>query len=306
MHATAVIDVPATTTVKTSIFDANNPGFKEDFDEKPFEFKHCFTVDHPMFKLPRIRKILEHPVLKHHAYYDHGAISVDQRWETIPERKLTAVECFDRIEGASGWMMLRHLEKDPEYNELLEQCLNEVKQLTGRAIDEDKKSQEAIIFFASPNRVTSYHIDRECNFLMQVSGNKEMNIFDRNDRDVTPEQELEKFWAKGNDAGVYKPQFQDHAYVFEMRPGTGVHIPVNSPHWLKTRNNVSISFSISYQYKDTRRKYVYQANYYLRKMGINPTPPGKSALLDNTKRVVVAAGFAGKDLVKKVKSKKTS
>src|ERR1700721_423038 len=103
MHATAVIDLPAKTTVKTSIFDANNPGFKEDFDEKPFEFKHCFPVDHPMFKLPRIRKILEHPVLKHHAYYDHGAISVDQRWETIPERKLTAVECFDRIEGASGW-----------------------------------------------------------------------------------------------------------------------------------------------------------------------------------------------------------
>jgi hypothetical protein len=304
MHATAVIDAPANLPVRTSIFDANDPGFKENFDEKPFEFHHCFTSDHPMFKLSRIRKILDNPELRPHAYYDHGAISVDQRWETIPERKLTADECFDRIEIASGWMMMRHLEKDPEYNELLEQCLNEVKHLTGRKIDEDKKSQEAIIFFASPNRVTSYHIDRECNFLMQVSGNKEMNIFDRNDRDVTPETELEKFWAKGNDAGVYKPQFQDHAYVFEMRPGTGVHIPVNSPHWLKTRNNVSISFSISYQYKDTRRKHVYQANYYLRKMGINPTPPGKSPLLDDTKRAVVAAGFAGKNLINKVKGKK--
>jgi hypothetical protein len=199
---------------------------------------------------------------------------------------------------------MRHLEKDPEYNELLEQCLDEVKHLTGRKIDEDKKSQEAIIFFASPNRVTSYHIDRECNFLMQVSGNKEMNIFDRNDRDVTPETELEIFWSKDNNAGRYKPEFQDRAYVFEMRPGTGVHIPVNSPHWLKTRNNVSISFSISYQYKDTRRKHVYQANYYLRKMGFNPTPPGKSAVLDNTKRAIVSAGFVGKNLVKKLKGTK--
>jgi hypothetical protein len=130
-----------------------------------------------------------------------------------------------------------------------------------------------------------------------------MNVFDRNDRDVTTEQELETFWSKDNNAGKYKPEFQDRAYVFEMRPGTGVHIPVNSPHWLKTYNEVSISFSISYQYKDTRRKHVYQANYYLRKMGLNPTPPGKSALLDNTKRAAVAAGFAVKNLLKKSETK---
>jgi len=303
MPATAVAEVPVRTLAQTRIFNADTPGFRENFDEMPFEFHHCFTSDHPMFQLPRIRKILDDPRLMHHAYYDHGAIPIDQRWEKLPERKLTSKEVFDRIDVASGWMMLRHLEKDPEYNELLEQCLTEVKHLTGRTIDDDKKSQEAIIFFASPNRNTAYHIDRECNFLMQVSGLKQMNVFDRNDRDVTTEQELETFWSKDNNAGKYKPEFQDRAYVFEMRPGTGVHIPVNSPHWLKTYNEVSISFSISYQYKDTRRKHVYQANYYLRKMGLNPTPPGKSALLDNTKRAAVAAGFAVKNLLKKSETK---
>ena len=304
MHATAVAEMPVKTSVQTSIFDAANPGFHTDFDEKPFEFKHSFSEDHPMFQMQRIRQILDHHELKHHAYYDHGEIIIGQRWQQLPERKLTSKEVFDNIDEASGWMMLRHLEKDPEYNELLEQCLNEVKLLTGRKIDEDKKSQEAIIFFASPNRITAYHIDRECNLLMQIKGNKEMNIFDRNDRDVTPEIELETFWAKDNNAGIYKPEFQDRAYVFQMRPGSGVHIPVNSPHWLRTPNNVSISFSVSYQYKDTRRKYVYQANHYLRKLGLNPTPPGKSALLDNTKRAVVSVGFAGKNLVKKIKGKK--
>jgi len=292
---------PLKTADRTPIFDAGNPGFKKDFDEKPFQFKHCFTADHPMFSLPRIRQILDHDVLKHHAYYDHGPIVINQVWKNLPERKLTSKEVFDNIDTASGWMMLRHLELDPEYNELLQQSLEEVKQLTGRAIDEDKKSQEAIIFFTSPNRITAYHIDRECNLLMQVKGNKEMNIFDRNDRDVTPETELETFWSKDNNAGKYKPEFQDRAFVYQMTPGTGVHIPVNSPHWLKTPNNMSISFSISYQYKDTRRKHVYQANYYLRRMGLNPTPPGKSALLDNTKRAVVSAGFAAKNLLKKIK-----
>jgi hypothetical protein len=308
MSATATPEAPVktavrNTTARTPIFDASNPGFKKDFDEMPFEFEHCFTEDHPMFEFPRIRQILDHPELKHHAYYDHGEVIIGQVWKELPERKLTSHEVYDNILDCRGWMMLRHLEKDPEYNELLEQCLKEIKHLTGREIDQDKKSQEAIIFFTSPNRTTAYHIDRECNLLMQVRGLKEMNIFDRNDRDVTPETELESFWSKDNNAGKYKPEFQDRAFVYQMRPGTGVHIPVNSPHWLRTPNNISTSFSVSYQYKDTRRKHVYQANYYLRKMGLNPTPPGKSALLDNTKRMAVSAGFAGKNLVKKLKSK---
>jgi hypothetical protein len=303
MHATAVAENAVSAPRQSTIFDVNEPGFRENFDEKPFEFKHCFTADHPMFQLPRIRKVFDDPRVMHHAYYDHGAIPVDMQWVNLPERKMTSKEVFDNIETAQGWMMLRHLEKDPEYNELLEQCLDEVKRLTGRKIDEDKKSQEAIIFFSSPNRNTAYHIDRECNFLMQVSGLKQMNVFDRNDRDVTPETELESFWSKDNNAGKYKPQFQDRAYVFEMRPGTGVHIPVNSPHWLRTYDQVSISFSISYQYKDTRRKHVYQANYYLRKLGLTPTPPGRSSLLDNTKRAIVSTGFAAKSVVKKLKRK---
>jgi hypothetical protein len=281
---------------KRSIFGAGNLGFREDFDEKPFEFTHCFNADHPSFKLSRLRKLIEDPVTREGAYYDAGEIGIGQRWDTVPERKLAIEEVFDRVDNAGAWILIKRVQKDPEYNELLEQCLSEVKKLSGRAIDEDKKSQEAIIFITSPRRVTSYHIDRECNFLMQVSGEKEISVFDRNDREVTPESELETFWSKDNNAGVYKPHLQDHARVFLMRPGTGVHIPVNSPHWLKNGENVSISFSISYQYKDLRRKYVYQANYYLRRLGLNPTPPGRSALLDNTKRIMMSAGFTGKKL----------
>ena len=46
----------------------------------------------------------------------------------------------------------------------------------------------------------------------------------------------------------------------------------------------------------------YQANYYLRKLGLNPTPPGKSALLDNTKRLVVQVGLNSKKLLQPTKS----
>ncbi len=285
-----------------SIFEADNPGFRENFDEKPFEFSHCFTADHPLFQISRLRQLIENPVTRPGVYFDAGDIGIGQRWDSVPERKQTLEETFDRVDNAGAWILMKRVQHDPDYNELLVQCLDEVQRLSGRQIDQDKKSQEAIIFLTSPHRVTSYHIDRECNFLMQVRAEKEISVFDRNDRDVLPEAELETFWSKDNNAGVYKPHYQDRAHVFVMRPGTGVHIPVNSPHWLKNGNNVSISLSISYQYKDWRRKYVFQANYYLRKMGVNPTPPGKSALLDNAKRLVVQVGLNSKKLLQPMKS----
>ncbi|MBV8629378.1 MAG: cupin-like domain-containing protein [Silvibacterium sp.] len=292
--------MPTTPTqmhLTASIFNAANPGFRENFDEKPFEFTHCFCADHPLFQLSRLRQLIDDPVTRPGIYYDAGEIGIGQRWDSVPERKQTLEETFDRIDNAGAWILMKRVHKDPDYSEVLDECLKEVQRLSGRQIDQDKKSQEAIIFLTSPNRVTSYHIDRECNFLMQVRGEKEISVFDRNDREVLPETELETFWSKDNNAGVYKPQYQNRATVFLMKPGTGVHIPVNFPHWLKNGNNVSISLSISYQYKDWQRKYVFQANYYLRKMGLNPTPPGKSALLDNTKRMVMQAGFAGKKLL---------
>ena len=288
-----------TTEVAGSVFRSDNTTFHDSFDSKPFEFQHSFTASHPLFSRESLRGLLTNPETKGGIYFDAGEIRVDQRWDAVPSVHRPVEEVFESIENSGAWIILRRVNKLPEYNAILEECLAEVTRLSGRAIDEDKKSQEAMIFLTSPNRVTAYHIDRECNFLMQVSGEKQINVFDRNDRDVVPDQELETFWSKDNNAGVYKPQYQDRASVFTMRPGTGVHIPVNCPHWLKNGNNVSISLSISYQYRDSRRKNVYQANYYLRKLGLTPTPPGTSQLLDSLKGSAMTAGLAVKHRLKR-------
>src|SRR5438270_332982 len=84
----------------------------------------------------------------------------------------------------------------------------------------------SIIFITSPLRVSSYHIDRECNFLLQIRGAKTIHVFDQNDREVLSEQELESFWTVDNNAAVYKPQLQNRANSYLLQPGCGVHIPV--------------------------------------------------------------------------------
>jgi hypothetical protein len=61
---------------------------------------------------------------------------------------------------------------------------------------------------------------------------------------------------------------------------------VNAPHWLKNGDNISISVSINYHGYDSERAAIYRTNYYLRRLGLNPTPPFRSPVLDQLKRPI--------------------
>ena len=47
------------------------------------------------------------------------------------------------------------------------------------------RMRTAVILITSPNRVTSYHIDPDCNFLCQLQGEKVLHVFGR--ENVPPE-----------------------------------------------------------------------------------------------------------------------
>src|SRR5579862_5648955 len=126
METAPIAEAPPATT----IFDADNPGFRADFDEKPFEFSHCFNAEHPLFQISRLRKVIENPVTRPGVYYDAGDIRVEQRWDSVPERKQTLEETFDRVDHAGAWILMKRVQKDPDYNDLLVQCLEEVQRLS--------------------------------------------------------------------------------------------------------------------------------------------------------------------------------
>jgi hypothetical protein len=46
-----------------------------------------------------------------------------------------------------------------------------------------------IIFVTSPSRIATHLIDREYSLLFQVRGEKEINIFDKYDREALPEDD---------------------------------------------------------------------------------------------------------------------
>jgi hypothetical protein len=257
--------------------------FAANFDRKPFAFEHRLADD-PLFAPERLLQLAAQMAKDpDDVYYDAGDVRIAQRWDQVAACDLPIDVLLNRIETAGAWVVLRHTEKDPEYAALLDACMDEIENLSGIDLRRVSKLRNAIIFLNSPNRISSYHIDRECNCLLQIRGSKTVHVFDRDDREVLSETEIERFWTVDNNAAVYKPHLEDRARVFEMTPGSAVHIPVNAPHWVRNGPEVSVSVSINFHYKDALLADVYRANYWLRRVGLRPAEPRRSAERDALK-----------------------
>jgi hypothetical protein len=266
-------------------FDADPDIFRANFNQVPFTFAHRLT-GHPLFEPDRLLQLAKDLSRNpQDVYYDAGDVRVDQRWDEVGS-DLPIDVLMHQIETAGAWIVLSRAEKDPEYAALLRECLDEVAERTGLDLHKVMKLQNAIVFMNSPNRISSYHIDRECNCLLQLRGTKSVSLFDRGDRAVLPEEEIERFWAGDRQAPTYKPQYQDRASVYELRPGDGLHIPVNAPHWVQNGREVSISVSMNFHYRDEILGDIYRMNHWLRRAGFKPAPPHTSPLADRAKRVM--------------------
>jgi hypothetical protein len=145
------------------------------------------------------------------------------------------------------------------------------------------------LLLASPKVATPFHIDHETNFLFQLQGSKDVCLFPATDREVVPDQEIERYYSGNFEAALYRREMQDRGTVYRLAPGEVVHHPSLAPHWVKNDDNISVSISISYCMKSLeKRARVYQANYILRKMGLKPLSPGISPLRDSVKRKVIS------------------
>jgi hypothetical protein len=274
---------------------ADDAVFREKFNRKSFEVSHHLAT-HPLFQLSNLLELAERTqkVRPDDLYYDMGDIQPGQRWDSVPERPFSAAEALRQLENSNAWFIFRSAQRDPAYAALFDRGLEEIKELIGQEIKSNIRQEDIIIFVTSPKRITSYHIDRECNFLLQIRGTKNLYVFDREDREVLPEEELERFWSVDNNAAVYKRELQSRAITYKLEPGAGVHIPVNCPHWLQNGDNISVSLSVNFQYLDSIRANLFRANHVLRRIGLNPSIPGTKPALDRAKSFAMTVAMAAR------------
>jgi cupin-like protein len=257
--------------------------FATQFNRKPFAVRHNLSTE-PLLELDSVRELARSLETRPgELYADIDVTRVEQRWDESSRPEVSTASVIDDIAASNAWIIIRRAELDPRYRVLLERGMAEIRAASGGRLPQSLRKENAIIFVTSPRRISTYHIDRECNFILQIRGEKQIYIYDQNDREVLPEEELERFWAIDNNAATYKPQYQDRGQMFHLRPGDGVHVPVNAPHWVQNGDDISITLSLNFQFTDMERANKYRANYYLRKLGVDPAPPGKYPMRDMLK-----------------------
>jgi hypothetical protein len=266
--------------------------------KKPFRAFHGLAKN-PLFAVDTLIATAQDAARRtNDVYINVGNVSVAEKWEQIPVLTFPVAEVIRRVQTAEAWIVLKHVETDRRYKSILDEFTDFVKDIAGPEGEKFIRNPEMLVLITSPNRFTPYHFDAEINFLVQIHGSKDVWICDPLDRSITTEEEIERYYAVTITAGTYKPHAEERATRFTLHPGDAVHIPTHAAHWVKNHDEVSVSLSLNFEFPDSHQADVYRANHFLRRLGLNPRPPGNS-ITDLVKGSVVSLGRAAKRLVRR-------
>lgn len=163
-----------------------------------------------------------------------------------PGNGLTAEETIRRIEECGSWLVLKHVQLDRAYSALLQECIGELAPAL-EDLGDDPFRPQGVIFVSSPGAVTPFHIDPENNFLIQVRGQKAVCTHDREDRSMLSDGNRERFAAGGHRNLTADDATLARASSLDLIPGDGLHVPLDTQHYVRNGAEVSVSFSVTFQ-----------------------------------------------------------
>ncbi|RXF75534.1 cupin-like domain-containing protein [Hansschlegelia zhihuaiae] len=267
-----------------------------------FKIEHDL-VGHPLLQLPRLIE-LTRELPRDRIEYNSGKVSVNQKAEDTPLVDLSPEEVVRQIETAGAWMVLKRVEDVPAYREMMEQALLSIaRQLGHQSLDGASfREIEGFIFVSSANSTTPFHCDNEDNFFVQIHGPKFFHLFDNEDRALVSEELLESAPSKHRNL-PYEERFEARAKVYDLKPGEGVFVPYQVPHWVRTGDSYSISMAITWRSADVvRRNKLIFMNAWLREKGFPQAAPGAKPALDGLK---VAAYTAARSALEPLRKSET-
>ena len=275
----------------------NRDDFANCFNCRPFKIGHQLS-QHDLFSLSSLIE-LSKAMPSESVEYNAGNLPVTQNPDETPQNGLSISDTIERIEKCESWMVLKNIEQDPKYNELLENCLAEVKPYAELA-SQGMTHKQGFIFISSPGSMTPFHVDPENNFLLQIRGTKEVWMFGQDDREVLSEQQIEAFFSGAHRNLEFKESYRERGQKFDLLPGEGLHFPVVAPHYVQNGPEVSISFSITFQTQDSaERQSLHRFNRQMRKLGLDPSNVGANPAADARKKTLLSVMRSAKRIVKR-------
>lgn len=265
---------------------ASNDSLNRDFPLQPFAIRHMLA-GHPLLTLPRIAKLAS-DLPRDLIEYNSGAANISQDPDKVQSVNLDPVEVVNRIESADAWMVLKRIEKSPEYRALLEDTLLSVARARGfNSLAEAGFSQiEGFLFVSSPNSTTPFHLDGEDNFFVQIHGDKTFAIFDNRDGAIADNAQVEYCTTKHRNV-PYNDSFKSRSVEYQLVGGDGCYVPYQWPHWVKTADSYSISMAVTWKTPEVRRlNDLHTFNSMLRGLGLPQAAPGQNPGWDAVKLAV--------------------
>ena len=253
------------------------------FLKQAFVLKHGLA-DHPLFTLPRLIELAQ-SMPRDRIEYNSGKVAIGVKPEDVPRIDKSPVEVIRAIETDNAWMVIKRVEEDQAYREVLETFVREANRAAGRKAS-DYSDVQGFIFVSSANATTPFHIDAEENILIQIKGDKFVRTFDNDDRSLVPEEEMEFSPSKHRNL-PYEDWFEARATMHALKPGDALHMPYTIPHWVSTGSSYSISMAMTWKTPEViRLNKIRSMNGTLRRFGLVQRPPGASSAMDAMKVAV--------------------
>lgn len=242
------------------------------YPETPGKIVHNLA-GHPMFTLDALVALAGRMRAKD-VEYNRGDLPLGIDIDAVPANGLSIADTIRGIEENGSWMVLKFVEQDAAYRQLLETTLAELDPPI-RATTGSMLKQEAFIFISSPNSVTPLHFDPEHNILLQLRGTKSMTVFPADDEEIAPPVAHEQLHSgEGHRNLNWRDDYATRGTRFDLSAGDGMYVPVMAPHWVQNGPEVSVSFSVTWRsafsFAEAEARGM---NALLRRAGLNPASP---------------------------------
>src|SRR3984893_7740066 len=274
---------PPASRAPSLYIDSN--GFAEAFDREPFGFSHNLqTLD--LFQFDSLLGLAQKFAAAPRDYFVAAAApSAATEFEAVDHSQCTVEEAMRRIDSSAVRVLLKRPENhDVRFRRLLDSLFEQVVALRGGLQGERVARLESAVFVTSASSITPCHFDPEIAFFAQIEGRKNYHVYAPASMS---EAELESFYRRGIVSRSLKhllTRNPKHESVYPLSPGDGHHQPQNSPHWVETGAERSISYSFVFETDASRaRNRTRACNYFLRRGGLAPALPGTHPLRDAAK-----------------------
>jgi len=254
------------------------------FPEQPFKAANTLAT-HPLFEPARIRRLLQ--TMPRDKVEIRGVQSLgtdDGSYKRGPMLKdADPVDSFERLEEKPTWMLLHDTWLiDPEYNELVEQYIGDLREhfeeMHGEVTD-----LGCWMFLSSGRCVVHFHADPDQSFLNQIRGSKTVYVYPAK---MLPEEAVENLvWTHNQGTVTYRPEYEQHQFEpAHISPGESVFLPLYAPHRVTNDPGVSVSWNVGFHTAASRRRRtVHMVNLELRQLGMHPSRFNAHPLVDSVK-----------------------